>query len=77
MFMLCVMWHTSVLVGHMLALQEGNAVGCMTKESYISVRQGEVFCHLQSIQTTSEASPAYLFPFQDNQLGQEAYHLPL
>ena len=67
------MWNTAVL-----ALQEGSAVGCMIKESYVSVRQGEVSSHLQSIQTTSEASPAsYLFPFQGNHLGQEAYHLPL
>jgi len=51
MFMLCVMWNTSVLVGHMPALQEGSAVGRMTKESYINVRQREVFSHLQSIQT--------------------------
>ena len=78
MFMLYVMWNTSVLIEHMPALQEGSAVGWMTKESYISVRQGEVFSHLQSIQTTSEASTAsYLFPFWGKQLGQEAYHLPL
>jgi hypothetical protein len=30
--MLYVMWEYSVLVGQLLALQEGNAVGSMTKE---------------------------------------------
>jgi len=51
------MWEASVLVGHVLALQDGNAVGWMTKESFISFLQGQVFSHRQIIQTTSEASP--------------------
>jgi hypothetical protein len=38
MSMLYVMWGTSVLVGQLLALQEGSAVGWMTKESSISFR---------------------------------------
>jgi len=53
------MWETSVLAGHLLALQEGSAVGLMTKESSISFWQGIVVCNLQSTQTTSEASPVH------------------
>jgi hypothetical protein len=53
MFMLCVIWNTSVLVEHMPALQEGSAVWWMTLESHISGSQGEVFSYLQSIQTNS------------------------
>jgi hypothetical protein len=56
--MVCVMWNTSVLVGHILALREGSVVGWMTKESYIIVRQGEVFCHYKASRQTLEASPA-------------------
>jgi hypothetical protein len=52
MLMLYLMWEASLLVGQMLALQEGSAVGWVTKESSISGR-GKVFSHLQSIQTTS------------------------
>jgi hypothetical protein len=52
------MWEASVLVGQALALQEGSAVGWMTKKSSISFWQGKVFSQLQSIQTTSEACPA-------------------
>jgi hypothetical protein len=51
------MWEASVLVGQLLALQESIAMGWMTKESSISFRQGKDFCHLQSIQTTSDARP--------------------
>jgi hypothetical protein len=31
-----VMWESSVLVGQLLALQEGNAVGWKSKESFIN-----------------------------------------
>jgi hypothetical protein len=41
MSMLYVMWEAPVLVGQLLALQEGSAVGWMTKESSISFRQGK------------------------------------
>jgi hypothetical protein len=41
--MLCVMLEASVLARLLLALQEGNAVGWMTKESYINFRQGKSF----------------------------------
>jgi hypothetical protein len=58
MSMLYVMWEVSVLVGQLLALQEGSAVGWTTKESSINFRQGKVCSHLQSIQTASEARPA-------------------
>jgi hypothetical protein len=58
MSMLYVMWEASVHVGQLLASQEGSAVCCMTKEFSINFWQGKVFSHLQSIQTTSEASPA-------------------
>ena len=40
---LCVMCEAAVLVGQLLALQEGSAVGWMTKESSINVRQGKSF----------------------------------
>jgi hypothetical protein len=43
MFMLYVVWEASVLVGHLLALHEGNAVGWMTKELSINFRQGQSF----------------------------------
>jgi hypothetical protein len=43
MSMLYVMWDSSVLVGQLLALQEGDAVGWMTKESSINFRQGKNF----------------------------------
>jgi hypothetical protein len=33
----------SVLVGQLLALQEGSAVGWMTKGSSIGFRQGKIF----------------------------------
>jgi hypothetical protein len=59
MFMLHVMCEASILVEQLLALQEGKVVGSMTKKSSINFRQGNVFCHRQSIQTTSEASPAF------------------
>jgi len=35
-FILCVMWEARVLVGQVLALQEGSAVGWMANESFIS-----------------------------------------
>jgi len=53
------MWEASVLAGHLLALQEGSAVGLMTKESSINFWKGIVVCNLQSTQTTSEASPVH------------------
>jgi hypothetical protein len=59
MFILYVMWEASILAGHLLALQEGSAVGLMTKESSINFWQGIVVCYLQSIQTTSETSPVH------------------
>jgi hypothetical protein len=34
------MWDSSVLLWQLLALQEGNAVGWMNKESSINFRQG-------------------------------------
>jgi hypothetical protein len=43
MSMLYVIWEASVFVGQLLALQEGSAVGWMTKESSISLRQGKSF----------------------------------
>jgi hypothetical protein len=67
----------SVLVGHLLALQEGNAVGLMTKESSINFRQGKSFSHLPNIQTASEASPTYSVCAEVKWLGQEVNHLYL
>jgi hypothetical protein len=32
------MWEASVLIGQLLALQEGNAVGWMTKELFTNLR---------------------------------------
>ena len=46
----------STVVGKMFVLREGSIVGLMTKESSINDWQGKVVCHLQSIQTTSEAN---------------------
>jgi hypothetical protein len=43
MFVLYVMCEAAVLVRQLLALQEGSAVGWMTKESSINVRQGKRF----------------------------------
>jgi hypothetical protein len=43
MSMLYVMWEASVLVGQLLAVQEGSAVGWITKESFINFRQGKSF----------------------------------
>jgi hypothetical protein len=37
------MWAASLLVWQLLTLQEGNAVGWMTKESSINFRQGKRF----------------------------------
>jgi len=59
MFILYVMWESSVLAGHLLALQENSTVGLMTKESSINFWQEIVVCNLQSTQTTSEASPVH------------------
>jgi hypothetical protein len=42
-YMLFVMWEASVLLGQLLALQEGSAVGWMTKESSISFWEGKSF----------------------------------
>jgi hypothetical protein len=53
MLILHVIWEASILGGHLLALQERNDVAWMTKASSISFWQGKVFCHLESIQTTS------------------------
>jgi hypothetical protein len=39
MLILCVIWDSSVLVSQLLALQEGNAVSWMNKESSINFRQ--------------------------------------
>jgi len=52
------MWEASVLVGQLLALQEGSAVVWMAKESFISFWQGKPLSHIQGIQTTSKASLA-------------------
>jgi hypothetical protein len=40
MSMMYVMLEASVLVGQLLAVQEGNTVGWITKESSINLRQG-------------------------------------
>jgi hypothetical protein len=48
------MWKSTV-VGKMFVLHEGSIVGWMKKESFINYWQEKVVCHLQSIQTTSEA----------------------
>jgi hypothetical protein len=70
MSMLYVVWEPSVLIGQLLALKEGIAVDWMTKQSSISFRQEKVFCHLQSIQTTSEASfSSYAVCAQDKVAG--------
>jgi hypothetical protein len=43
MFMLYVMWESSVLFGQLLALQEGSSVGWMTLESSMNFKQGNSF----------------------------------
>jgi hypothetical protein len=43
------MWEASVLVGQLLALQEGNAFGWMTKQSFINFRQGPPQLPIQSV----------------------------
>jgi hypothetical protein len=58
MSMLYVMWEASLLVRELLALQEGNALGWLSKESLSISGRGRVFSHLHNIQTNSEASPA-------------------
>jgi hypothetical protein len=79
-FFLFIMWEVSVFFGQLLALQEGMAVGWMTKESSISFWNGQVFCCLQSIQKTSRGAQP-LPPIQPilgvNRLGWKANHLSL
>jgi hypothetical protein len=43
MSVLYVMWEATVLVRQLFALQEGNAVGWMTKESSINFKQWKSF----------------------------------
>jgi hypothetical protein len=66
------MWEAYVLVGQLLALQEGSAVGWIIKESSINFCQAKAFSHLQNIQT---AHTSIQFTLRVEQLGQEAYHL--
>jgi hypothetical protein len=71
------MWEACVLV-QLLALQEGSAVGWITKELSINMWKGKAFCHLRSVQTPSEAWVAsHSGRTQDKGLGQEANHLTL
>jgi hypothetical protein len=57
MFILCVMFEDSALLGQLPVLQEDSAVSWMTEESSINLWLGKVLCHLQRFQM-SEASPA-------------------
>jgi hypothetical protein len=59
--MLYVMWEAFLLAGQLLGLQEGKTVGWMTKEPSINFRQGKVFFHLQSIQTTRHQTTSLVF----------------
>jgi hypothetical protein len=78
MYMFYVMCDASVLVGQLLALQEGSAVGWMTKESSIK------FWHVRSFLSSSKY-PNNLRPAQPHiqcvlrlkRLGQGANHLSL
>jgi hypothetical protein len=76
--MLYVIWEASVLVGQLLALQESNAVGWMTKESSNNFRQGKVSVIFKA--SKQPLRPAQL-PIQSvlrgKWLGQEANHLSL
>ena len=71
------MWEASVLVGQLLDLQEGIAPSWMTREASVSFWQRKVSCHLQSIQTTSEARPVSYSVRRIKWLVQEANHLSL
>jgi hypothetical protein len=72
MSMLC----ASVLVGQVLALQEGSAVGWMTKESSINVRQGKSFVS-SSKQLLRPAQPPVQSVLRVKWLGLEANLLSL
>jgi len=53
---LFIMWEVCVFFGQLLALQEGGAIGWMTKESLINFWHRKVFCCFQSIQKTSRGA---------------------
>ena len=57
-FILYLMWEAFVLVGQLLAVHEGSSGGWITKEPFLCFWQQNIFCHLQSMHTTSEASLA-------------------
>jgi hypothetical protein len=69
--MLCVTWEPSVLVGQLLALQEGNSVGWMTKESSINFRQFFLIFK-ESRQPLRPAKFPIQFMLRVKWLGQEA-----
>jgi len=58
-FILYLIWEAFVLVGWLLAVQEGSSGGWITKEPFLCFWQQNIFCHLQSMHTSSEASLAY------------------
>jgi hypothetical protein len=58
MSMLCVIWEASVLVGQLLDLQGGSAVGWVAKELSINFKQGKSFLLSSKHPDNSEASPA-------------------
>jgi hypothetical protein len=72
MFILYVMWEGYVLVGQLLALQDGSAVGWIIKQSSINFWQAKAFSHLQNIQTAHTPIHSTL---RVEQVGQEANHL--
>ena len=78
MFILRVIWDSSVLVAQLLALQEGRAVGWMNKESSINFGQGNfVLMFMTSTQPLRSAQPLIQSVVSVKWLGNEANHLSL
>ena len=57
-FILYLKCEAFVIVGWLLAVQENSSGGWITKEPFLCFWQQNIFCHLQSMHTTFEASLA-------------------
>jgi hypothetical protein len=78
MFILYVMWEASVFVGKLFSLQEVSAVGWMTSESSINVRQGKIFLSFSKHpDKLRPAKPPIQTVLRVRQLGQEPNNLSL
>ena len=76
LFFLCIMRDAAVLVGQLPVLQEGRFVKWMLRGLSINLWQGKVYCHLQSIETSTKGSlSSCSFVFRVKHLGQEGKRL--